>query len=197
MNQESSIFPIAANEVAPMTLRMRISDESLDRMGTILSTDGWDLRNYQKNPVVLNGHRLDDVTEVIAKATRTWTQDGALWQDWLWATECNPKALTAYHLYRSGFCRAASVRFIPLAWQDGGPHDHFRKRYTKQELTEVSACGVPLNPNALARALQSCGAPTILIDTATQHEDTTRPQIAALLAREIQDTFSRLTNQAP
>jgi hypothetical protein len=50
---------------------------------------------------------------------------------------------------------AVSVGFIPLRWENGGPGDHFRRRYLEQELLEVSAVGIPANPEALQLGLKS------------------------------------------
>src|SRR5262245_2388820 len=36
-----------------------LSDESVDRMGDIISADGWQLANFRKNPVALAFHRSD------------------------------------------------------------------------------------------------------------------------------------------
>src|SRR5207302_3562949 len=75
----------------------------------------------------------------------------------------NPMARIAYALYKGKFLNAVSVGFIPLRWENGEggeqtgrfstmdsqPAANFRRRYLEQELLEVSAVGIPANPNAL------------------------------------------------
>lgn len=106
-----------------------------------------------------------------------------LFQRIQFATEVNPIARIAYGLYKGKFLNAVSVGFIPLRWldADGAEHTararindcprpsngrgeagegkvargHFRRQYLEQELLEVSAVGIPANPNALALALKS------------------------------------------
>jgi hypothetical protein len=96
------------------------------------------------------------------------------------ATEVNPIARIAYGLYKGKFLNAVSVGFIPLRWEDSHGIEHsagkssqalserhsfeplglsapepFRRRYLEQELLEVSAVGIPANPNALALGLKA------------------------------------------
>jgi hypothetical protein len=61
------------------------------------------------------------------------------------------------------------VGFIPLRWQDASPESSSlaspkpseggssipRRKYLEQELLEVSAVGIPANPNALALGLKA------------------------------------------
>ena len=47
-------FKTHAGEVQGM--EFVLSDESVDRMGDIISAAGWDLKNFQKNPIALFGH---------------------------------------------------------------------------------------------------------------------------------------------
>ena len=108
-----------------------------------------------------------------------------LFQRIQFASEANPMARIAYALYKGKFLNAVSVGFIPLRWVDaegeesrgsrvegrsGSPpispsaldtrHSSsatrsFRRRYLEQELLEVSAVGIPANPNALQLGLKA------------------------------------------
>jgi HK97 family phage prohead protease len=133
------------------------SDETLDRYGEVLVASGWRLENYRKNPVVQNAHNYGDVLFTIGRAVITEVRGGALYQRIEFATEVNPVARIAYGLYKGGFLNAVSVGFVPKRWVDGGPKDGFRRKYIEQELVEVSAVGIPANPNALQLGL-SAGA---------------------------------------
>ena len=101
-----------------------------------------------------------------------------LFQRIQFATEVNPVARIAFGLYKARFLNAVSVGFIPLRWLDGDGAEHtlrahggaagarephrgvpptgtgVRRRYLEQELLEVSAVGIPANPNALALGLR-------------------------------------------
>ena len=103
-----------------------------------------------------------------------------LFQRIQFATDVNPVARIAYGLYKGKFLNAVSVGFVPLRWQDADGTEHVagksasggggkntperlalttpravRRRYLEQELIEVSAIGIPANPNALALGLRA------------------------------------------
>ena len=75
-------------------------------------------------------------------------------QTWKFASQENPFAKIARDLYRGGYLRAASVGFVPIRWEDGKDKSAFKRKYVEQELLEVSAVGIPANPNALALAVK-------------------------------------------
>jgi len=64
-------------------------------------------------------------------------------------------AKITYGLYRGNFLNAVSVGFIPLRWENGGADAGYRRKFLEQELLEVSAVGIPANPNALQLGLKS------------------------------------------
>jgi HK97 family phage prohead protease len=132
------------------------SDATCDRYQEVIEPSGWELANYRRNPVFLNAHEGGDVGAVIGRALWTKVVHGKLVQRIEFAVNANPLAKVAYDLYTGGFLRAVSVGFIPLLWEDGKPEDPWRRRYLKQELVEVSAVGVPANPNALMKPVKGC-----------------------------------------
>jgi hypothetical protein len=155
-----------------------VSDESLDRYDEIISASGWRLDTYRRNPVFQNAHQYGDILFTLGKALITEVRgfDAALsgtphsalrnphlFQRVQFATDVNPIARIAYGLYQGKFLNAVSVGFIPIRWEDGetslasspGGPALCRRRYFEQELLEVSAVGIPANPNALALGLKS------------------------------------------
>src|SRR5689334_10393084 len=134
---------------------IRVSDETLDRYGEIITAAGWRLENYRKNPVIQNAHQYGDILFTLGRALRTEVVGSALIQRWQFAVDVNPFARIAYGLYRGGFLNCASVGFIPIRWEDGTEKTAWTRRYLEQELLEVSAVGIPANPNALMLALKS------------------------------------------
>jgi hypothetical protein len=161
------------------------SDESLDRYQEVISASGWRLDTYRRNPVFQNAHQYGDILFTLGKSLVTEVRSGNssgshdsplatshfLFQRIEFATDINPVARIAYGLYKGGFLRAVSVGFIPLRWEDppspkgyggqvlasanGRGQQTPRRRYLEQELLEVSAVGIPANPNALALGLKS------------------------------------------
>src|SRR5438105_12721894 len=110
------------------------SDETLDRYDEIISTSGWRLDTYRKNPVFQNAHQYGDIIFTLGKALITEVrplrsadlQVGAspapvrqvLFQRIQFATDINPMARIAYGLYAGGFLHSVSVGFTPIRWQD-------------------------------------------------------------------------------
>ena len=143
------------NDTDDAVIDIRVSDETLDRYGEIITASGWRLDNYRKNPVIQNAHQYGDIMFTIGRALRTEVVGSELIQRWQFAVDVNPVARIAYGLYRGGFLNTASVGFIPLRWEDGNAKTVWRRRYLEQELLEVSAVGIPANPNALMLALNA------------------------------------------
>jgi hypothetical protein len=156
---ETSIPGVAEGPVgagpAPAIIDFVASDETLDRYDEILCSAGWRLESYRRNPVFQNAHQYGDILFTLGKALVTEVREGRLYQRVQFATEVNPMARIAYGLYRGHFLNAVSVGFIPLRWETGGPDAGFRRRYLEQELLEVSAVGIPANPNALQVGLKA------------------------------------------
>jgi len=139
----------------PDVLHMRASDETLDRYDEVVDAAGWQLDHYNRNPVIQNAHQYGDILFTIGRAERTVVEGGALVQTWRFASKENPMAKIARDLYRGRFLHASSVGFIPREWVNGDKSSAFRRKYTKSELLEVSAVGIPANPNALALAVKA------------------------------------------
>jgi HK97 family phage prohead protease len=156
------------------------SDESLDRYQEIVVASGWRLEAYRHNPVFQNSHQYGDVIFTLGKALVTEVRESRLFLSVEFATLVNPLAKIAYGLYQGKFLNAVSVGFIPLRWQIGTPEAGFRRKYLEQELLEVSAVGIPANPNALQLALRSGALATSdlrdLADLLVQRTEAPGPQ---------------------
>lgn len=162
--QASASCPLPSDSGGAAVVDFICSDETVDRYHEIVDPAGWELETYRLNPVFQNAHQHGDVlftlgkalvTEVRSLSSGAAPRSSVLYQRVEFAVDANPVARVAYELYRGGFLNAVSVGFIPLKWVDGGPKDPWRRRYISQELVEVSAVGIPANPNALALALRS------------------------------------------
>jgi uncharacterized protein len=133
-------------------LQITASDATLDRYDEVIDPNGWDLKDYQRNPVIVNSHQYDDIAFCMGRAQKTEVKDGRLRQEILFAVDINPMAKMCYQLYRAKFLNAFSVGFVPVEWVNGNGTGYARK-YTKQQLLENSAVIVPANPSALQDAL--------------------------------------------
>lgn len=136
---------------APDGLDFVLSDETPDRMGDVISIDGWDLRNFKKNPIALFNHRAG---EPIGIWKNVHVEDGELIGTLALAPEgTSPRIDEIRRLVEAKILRAVSVGFAPEETAPINPTDPFGGvRFIKQELVETSLVAVPANPNALAIA---------------------------------------------
>lgn len=122
------------------------STGSPDRMGDVIEQDGWQLRNYRKNPVHLFAHNSTGLPIGTGLPIRV---DG----DRLIQT-VTYKPVTGFDLPQvifelvdAGVLRGISVGFLPheFSFIEGGNG----RRFTKVELLETSTVPIPANPEAL------------------------------------------------
>jgi hypothetical protein len=183
------------------TITWAISDESTDRMGDVIRVAGWDLSEYEKNPVILWSHDqgMDHSIPAIGKALRTWKGEkrgggAALMQEAEFAPgDIHPFADTIYQLAIRGFLNAVSVGFrpsevyVPKSAEEReelklGPRG---VDFRKTELLENSVVNVPANPNALQNAMSDMVRRGIITD------GTARMFVAEALEQEPGDWFGR------
>ena len=127
-------------------------------MDESVAHDGINLKDYQKNPVVLWAH--DYSQPPIAKAlwVKRDNENKGLISKMQFAN--TPMGKDVYNLYKGGFMKAFSIGFIPKQivrnYQQEG-YDKNKDPYmtiSKSDLLEYSAVPVPANPEALALAMQ-------------------------------------------
>jgi HK97 family phage prohead protease len=118
-----------------------------DRDMDTINAEGWDLTNYEKNPVILWAH--DYSSPPIGKAVENYIQNGELRQKVKFIEkDIYPFADMVYRMYKSGYLNAVSVGFDPKEWEWSDDEEGNIDFY-KQELLETSAVPVPANPEAL------------------------------------------------
>lgn len=128
------------------------STEDIDRDDDRIMADGWDIKNFMKNPVVPWSHRYGEPP--VAQALEVYAKDGKLMFRPKFASyDEYPFADTIFKLYKGGYLRSFSVGFNPMRYEIV-EREKGRRGYDfiEQELWEVSACTVPCNPNALVEA---------------------------------------------
>ncbi|MFA5777623.1 MAG: HK97 family phage prohead protease [Parcubacteria group bacterium] len=123
------------------TFEAVISGIKTDRYGDTIDPAGWELKAFNKNPVILWAH--DHYTPTIGRATKTWVEGKELKMKGEFAP--TPFAQEIKTLAENGFLRAFSVGFRPLDYKfnDSGVD------FLKQELLEVSWVNVPAYAEAL------------------------------------------------
>lgn len=120
------------------------STSAIDRQGDSVDQAGWDLKNFNKNPVLLWAHDYSELP--IGKVVSARVEKGKLVADFIFASaEANPKAQQIKRLYEEGIVNASSVGFIPLERQGN--------IITRSELLELSLVPVPANQEALRLAM--------------------------------------------
>lgn len=165
----------AAAQPEPGTpIRFVASTEGVARDGMVIAADGWDLANYEANPVILWAHDYGGRTLPIGRAEKVWVDGRKLMADVVF-DQNDPFAVQVEQKYRNGFLSAVSVgwdtkEMQPAKGMDGAP------KVTRAELLDISAVPVPGDPKALkerqARALADLGRDLI---TMTDTDDAPDP----------------------
>lgn len=125
------------------------STNSTDRHGEVVDNNGWDLKAFKKNPVILWAH--DHSEPAIGVSKKTWVEGVGkkaklMIQPLLHDVTDKAKAIKT--LVEMGIINSLSVGFKPIESKDGITFD-------KNELLEVSMVNVPANADAMMLAYKS------------------------------------------
>ena len=122
-----------------------ISTAKEDRHGEVVTVEGWDIKEFKKNPVLLWAH--DHYQPAIGHATKIWIEgtgkraklmiEGII-------NDATELSRSVKQLVQSGVIRTMSVGFRALEMDDN--------KFVKQELLETSFVNVPANSDALITA---------------------------------------------
>ena len=140
------------------TLVHRITTEAVDREREVVKASGIRLDDYRANPIVLWAHRMDELP--IGK--NLWVKQDSRGLIAKTQFAKTPRADEIWTLYRDGFLKGFSIGFLPDHATMGAPRDAelksnpdwrgARNVVRDSSLLEYSACPIPVNPEALARA---------------------------------------------
>ena len=138
---------VKASETEDRVLEILASDDTIDSYNEILTHDGWDLKRYKKNPVIMWAHNYN--IPPIAKTVwmKADKEKGLLGKIKFPSEGVSPFADTIYKMYKEKFLNAFSVGFYGTGVIPKNPGDPVL--ITKKELLEISAVPIPANPNAL------------------------------------------------
>jgi HK97 family phage prohead protease len=125
------------------------STEDEDRDKDIIRQDGWDLKNFKKNPVVPWSHNYWGLP--IAKSLKTWVDKASkklLFKPQF--DEDDDESMKVFNKYKKGFLKSFSVGFkgIDFEYRDEDNRWWGGIEFLQQELLEISGVTVPANPNA-------------------------------------------------
>ncbi len=126
-----------------------LSTASVDRQGDVINQEGWQLANYQKNPVVLWAHDYEQLP--IARASAVYVSGGKLKAVDRFSND-HELARTCAKLYQKGFLSAVSVGFRPVKWAWNDDRGGMAADFESAELLEHSAVPVPAHQDALIEA---------------------------------------------
>lgn len=170
-NDETKFLEAAITKASDGSFIAVASTNSVDRHGEVVDNNGWDLKSFQKNPVILWGH--DHNEPAIGVSKKTWVEGTGkkaklMIQPML--HDVTDKARAIKKLVEMGVIKTLSVGFKPLESPDG-------ITFTKNELLEVSMVNVPANADAMMMAykglkdagfedktIKEIGLPTEVID---------------------------------
>ena len=125
------------------------SREEEDRMGDVITLEGWDLKNFKENPVLQFAHKHDALP--VGRAENIKLENDALVFEPVFH-QLTERSRVLKKMYESDppIMRAFSVGFIPLQRDEKDSH-----KITKQELLEISAVPVPALASALTLSTKS------------------------------------------
>jgi HK97 family phage prohead protease len=122
------------------------STNAVDRHGEIVDNNGWELKAFKKNPVILWAHDHDEPAIGVSK--KTWVEGSGKSAKLMIQPlihDVTEKARAVKALIDMGVIKTLSVGFKPLESPDG-------VTFTKNELLEVSMVNVPANGEAMVMA---------------------------------------------
>jgi len=165
------------------TLTAIASTSNPDRDHDVLPSDGWNLKNFKKNPVMLYGHDSRDLP--VATVTDI-KQDGEklVFKARFPKPGIHDFADKVYELYKDGILRAFSVRFSS---KDYEKNDYGGLTFKKSELLEISAVTVPANAEALVQQVKQ------LKESDNDMADTKAPEKKVLTMEEVEAKIKEMT----
>lgn len=142
------------------TIEFVLSSEKVDRHGTVIRADAWDLTSFRKNPVMAYQHSTNstDPDDYLGTLEDVRIHEGKLVGTPAFEPEdLNPKADKVRRKVEHGTIRSVSVGFVPHAahWGDQKRNEDPEVLYfDKVELLEVSIVGIPSNTDAVRRTYE-------------------------------------------
>lgn len=139
------------------TAEFIISNESIDRHGTVFKMDGWDLSTYERNPIVSYNHNAgNDNPDMIIGLSEVY-KDGNNLIGRVTFEDDNEVAEKVWKKVNKGLLKMASVGAVVHDYRYGNAkegEDSGTIYFTRQELLEWSVVSVGSNPDAFKRSAE-------------------------------------------
>lgn len=193
------------------TVTFIASTDRKDRHGTVVNQKGWDLTDFNANPII--GYQHDvygggmctkaDPDDVIGTG-RAYVENGQLLVDVTFETEdVNPKAEKIFKKVKAGSLRAVSVGFLPIGkgkygegnQAKGAPDETFF--FEGQQLLELSIVNIPSNADALKKNLGDQTANALLWIHRNLGEEVSFADIEMMTIRQVIDKIQGRTIPDP
>jgi HK97 family phage prohead protease len=125
------------------------STEDEDRDKDIIRQDGWDLKNFKKNPMIPWSHNYWGIP--IGKSLKTWVDKES--KKLMFKPQFDvddDDSIKIFNKYKNGFLKSFSVGFRGLKYEYRDEEDLWwgGVEFLEQELLEISGVTIPANPNA-------------------------------------------------
>ena len=158
--REIQLRNLTAEQIENRQAEFVISTEAVDTYGTVFRADGWDLSRYEKNPIVLYGHRSWDGNpdSIIGTGEVFRENDQLIGKVTFESEEINPLAEKVFRKVQNGTLRMASIGANPTMGHWGkteAGEDPEILYFDRQELLEFSIVPIGSNPDALKRNAQA------------------------------------------
>ncbi len=158
--REAVIRELSEKNKTDRTAEFVISDETPDSYGTVFKISGWDLKRYEKNPVVFYAHRsYSDNPDMLIGTSEVRVDGNQLIAVVRFeSAEINSVAEKVWQKIQAGTLRMASIGANPRKghWGDEKMgEDRDLIYFDEQELLEWSIVPIGSNPEALKRESQT------------------------------------------
>ncbi|HYM21439.1 MAG TPA: hypothetical protein VEW28_10620 [Candidatus Kapabacteria bacterium] len=127
---------------------LKITTSDPDRAGDIITTQGADTTNFERNPQFLWQHGLtNEAVHTIGRIVKLVNTHSAIYALAEYATaDESSLAERIFKMDDAGLLPANSIGFSPIEWE---PNEYGGITFTKWELIEVSKVELPCNPYAI------------------------------------------------
>lgn len=163
--RNTSAFVRAIPQDDSRTVEFIISDSTKDRHNTVINTDGWQLDNYMRNPIVGYNHNVyggglfskGTPDDIIGKSEVFKEGNKLIGRVTFEPADLNPTADKIFQKIKFGTLRAASVGFSEIGTGKYGDGEEARGAsnetyyFAGQSLMEWSIVNIPSNPSATKR----------------------------------------------
>jgi hypothetical protein len=134
-------------QASDLNFLFEVSNNSIDRAGDSIDPNGIDCSEFNRNPVVLNGHDSSELP--IATSSVPWVSGSSLRAVAKFPQPGISAASDAVAAaIRAGLVRGSSIGFIPIRWSFAKDRP-LGINFTSVKMLEYSCCSIPCNPGCL------------------------------------------------